>query len=318
MATTAPILVTGATGRVGGVGRTVVALLRRRGLPVRAFVHHDDERADELRAQGAEVVVGDLTDGSQVVRALEGCRRMYLGLSVSPEYLAATVMVAAAARERGLEALVNISQMTVSAMSLDWMSDSSQQRQHWMAERVLDWSGLPVVEIRPTVFFENPLFSMVAAESILEDNTIRLPFGEGRTSPIAARDVAEVIATIIAEPGPHIGKVYELTGPISQDMHGVANEYSHALGRSIMYVDAPFEDWKEQLRTKGFPEHVFEHLATMARLHAENRYDRLTHDVEAIIHRPATSITELVAERAALFTPSQPGGRRRRAGAARL
>jgi NAD(P)H dehydrogenase (quinone) len=318
MSKTSPILVTGATGRVGGVGRTVVALLRRQGHPVRALVHHDDERADELRAQGAEVVVCDLTDGPQVLRAVEGCRRMYLGLGLTPEYLTATVMVAAVARERGLEALVNISQLTVSEMSLEWMTDSQQQRQHWMAEHVLTWSGLPVVEIRPTIFFENPLFSVVAAESILEDNTIRLPFGEGRTSPIAAHDVAEVVATVLAEPSPHIGKVYELTGPVSQDMHGVANEYSHALGRSIMYVDVPFEEWKDSMRTRGFPEHVRDHLVTMARLHADNHYDRLTHDVDQLLHRPATSITELVRERAALLTPSQSPGRRRRASAARV
>jgi uncharacterized protein YbjT (DUF2867 family) len=314
---TAPLLVTGATGRVGGVGRKVVALLRRRGLPVRAFVHHDDERADELRALGAEVIAGDLTRPDDIVRALEGCRRMYFALSVSPEYLAATVMVAAVARELGIDALVNISQMTVSQMSLRWMSDSSQQRQHWMAERVLDWSGLPVVEIRPTVFLENPLFSVLTVESILEDNTIRLPFGNGRTSPIAAGDVADVVAAVLAEPATHIGKIYELTGPISQDMNGVANEYSHALGRSIVYVDVPFGQWEESLRAKGFPEHVFEHLVTMAHLHAENRYDRLTHDVERIIHRPATSITEFVTERAALLSSSKPQGTRRRAATAR-
>ncbi|WP_244320659.1 NAD(P)H-binding protein [Streptomyces melanosporofaciens] len=57
----APILVTGAAGSVGGIGRTVVEELRRRDLPVRAMVHREDERADALRATGAEVVAGDLT-----------------------------------------------------------------------------------------------------------------------------------------------------------------------------------------------------------------------------------------------------------------
>ena len=183
-----PILVTGAAGRVGAVGRTVVELLRRRSLPVRAFVHREDERAEMLRRTGAEVVVGDLTRTEDVARALEGAQRMYLGLSVSEEYLMAVVSVAAVARERGgLDAIVDISQMTVSQMSLTRMTSSSQQRQHWLAEQVLDWSGLPVVHIRPTVFLENPFFSAWAAESIARDGTIRLPFKTGRTSPIAAR-----------------------------------------------------------------------------------------------------------------------------------
>src|SRR3954452_141117 len=95
MTSALPLLVTGAAGRIGGVGATVVDLLRRRGLPVRAMVHRDDARADELRAQGAEVVVGDLTRAEDIARAIDGCRRMYFGMSVSQDYLEASVMVAA-------------------------------------------------------------------------------------------------------------------------------------------------------------------------------------------------------------------------------
>ncbi len=54
-------MVTGAAGRLGGVGGTIVEMPRQRGLPVRALVHREDERAEMLRATGAEVVVGDLT-----------------------------------------------------------------------------------------------------------------------------------------------------------------------------------------------------------------------------------------------------------------
>jgi NAD(P)H dehydrogenase (quinone) len=208
-----PILVTGAAGRVGAVGRYMVELLRSRDLQVRALVHREDERAARLRATGAEVVVGDLTIPADVARVMEGCRRIYFGMSVSAPYLEATVIAAAVARELGdIEAFVNVSQMTVSQMSLMNMTDSPQQRQHWLAEQALNWSGLPVVHVRPTVFLENPLFMNLPAQSIAKDDEIRLPFGTGRTSPVAAEDVAEVVATILANPAAHIGKVYELTG----------------------------------------------------------------------------------------------------------
>ena len=52
-----PILVTGAAGTVGAVGRTIVELLRQRHLPVRALVRRYDERAEALSATGAEIVV---------------------------------------------------------------------------------------------------------------------------------------------------------------------------------------------------------------------------------------------------------------------
>jgi uncharacterized protein YbjT (DUF2867 family) len=303
MSLDSPILVTGAAGRVGGVGGAVVALLRQRDLPVRALVRRDDARAAALRALGAEVVVGDLTQADEVARAMAGCRRLYFGMSVSAPYLEATVIAAAVARVQGdLEVFVNISQMTVSQMSLTAMTDSPQQRQHWLGEQVLNWSGLPVVHVRATVFLQNFFFLAWAAESIARDGTIRLPFGTGHTSPVDVRDVAEVIATILAQPAAHLGKVYELTGPRSQDLQALAAEYAAALGRPITYVDVPLEQWRDQeLHRRQLPDHVFEHLLTMAHLHAANRYDRLTHDVETIIGRPATSVRDFVARHAAVF-----------------
>ena len=149
-----------------------------------------------------------------------------------------------------------------------------------------------------------PILVTGAAESIARDGTIRLPFGDGRTSPIDTLDVAELIAAILASPAAHVGKVYELTGPRSQDLRGLAAEYAEALGRPVTYVDVPFEQWREQaLRPRGLPEHVYEHLLTMAKLHAEGRYDRLTHDVEAVLGRPATSARDFVVRHAASFAP---------------
>jgi NAD(P)H dehydrogenase (quinone) len=297
-----PILITGVPGHVGGVGSAIIEGLLRRNLPVRALVRREDERTEALRAKGVDIVVGDLTRVLDVGVALAGCRRMYFGLSVSPGYLEATATVAAVARARGgLEALVNISQMTVSQMSLTETTDSPQHRLHWLCEQVLNWSGLPVAHVRPTVFLQHPFFSDWAAESIARDATIRLPFGSGRTSPVDARDVAEVVAAILVNPATHIGKTHELTGPRSQDMRGVAAEYAEALGRPVRYADVPLDQWCDELRGRHLPGHLHDHILTMARLHADNRYDRLTHDVETITGRPATSIRDFVARNRALF-----------------
>src|SRR5262245_44986489 len=241
------ILVTGAAGRLGGVGGEVVEILRSRDLPVRALVRSEDDRAEALRATGAEVVVGDLTRAEDVARALDGCLRLYFGMCVSAPYLEATVTAAAVARERGdLEVFVNISQLTFSQMSLTAMTDSLQQRMHWLGEQALNWSGLPVVHVRATVFLQHFFFSQWAANSIAEDGTICLPFGTAKTSPVDVRDVAEVVANILERPDAHVGKVYELTGPKSEGMRDVAAEYSEALGRTITYVDVPMEEWRDR------------------------------------------------------------------------
>ncbi|MEU6717287.1 NAD(P)H-binding protein [Nonomuraea sp. NPDC046802] len=303
------ILVTGAAGSVGAVGRTVVETLRRQKLPVRALVHRDDARAEALRATGAEVVVADMTRASDVVPAMRGVGRVFFSMSVSPSYLEAAVVMATVARENpDIEAFVNISQMTVSGMTTASTEESRQQRLHWLAEQALAWSGLPLVVVRPTVFLEHPFFTLFPAASIAGGDEIRLPFGTARTSPVAARDVADVVSVVLADPAPHVGKVYELTGPRSEDMNAVAAEYSEALGRPITYVDMPLERWlREDLRAARLPEHLAEHIATMARLHARDRYARLTDDVETITGRPATSIRDFVVGHAALFGGRRPG-----------
>src|SRR2546427_10283571 len=237
MADDGSILVTGAAGQLGAVGRTVTGLLLDRGLPVRAMVRREDDRAAALRAAGAEVVVGDLLEPGDVHRVVSGCGRVYFGMSVSAGYLEATVTMAAVAREAGVNALVSMSQMTVSEMSIQNTTPSHQQRQHWLSEQALAWSGLPVVTIRPTIFLES--FLPLAAPSVRDRDRIELPFGRGKTSPVAAADVAQVVAAVLADPVPHLGLIYELTGPRSQDMDGVAREFSDALNRSRTPTSAP-------------------------------------------------------------------------------
>src|SRR5512147_2710008 len=222
------------------------------------MVRREDNRAATLRAAGAEVVIGDLLEPADVYRVVSGCRRVYFGMSVSAGYLEATVTMATVAREVGVDALVNMSQMTVSQMTIQNTTPSPQQRQHWLSEQALAWSGLPVVTIRPTVFLEG-FFLPLTGLSVRDRGRIELPFGQGKTSPVAAADVARVVATVLAAPGLHLGRIYELTGPRSQDMHGVAREYSEALNREVTYVDIPAEEWERGLTRAGVPEHLARH-----------------------------------------------------------
>jgi len=289
------VLIPGASG----VGRTVFEQLRAQDVPVRFMVRREDERAAELRALGAEVVIGDLTRPETVASALQGVARMYFAMRVSPDHLLAATVVASVAREYGkLEALVGLSQMTVSQMTATSTGESHQQRLHWLAEQVMNWSGLPVVHIRPTAFLDTPLFTTMAARSIQENGTIALPFGTGRTSPVAVADVARVIATVLRDPAPHIGQVYELTGPRSVDMTELAAAFSRALDRPVSYVDVPLDRWLAQgLSRMGLPPHVEQHIATMAQLHRDNRYDRTADGVEHVTGTPPQSIETFVAAR---------------------
>lgn len=105
----------------------MVCRLSTQGVPVRALMHSEDDGAAGLRAMGGvQVVLGDLTRAPDVVAALDDCRRIYFGMSVSPYYMEAAATVAVAALSNGsVELLINMSQMTVSQMGIRSTTESS-------------------------------------------------------------------------------------------------------------------------------------------------------------------------------------------------
>ena len=211
-------LVTGATGETG---RYTVQRLLEKGHAVRALVHKEDERSEALRRTGAEVVVGDLLEHDDAIRATVGTSASYFCYPVRPGLIQATAYFADAAKRAGLEAVVNLSQISAREDS-----KSHAARDHWIAERVFDWSGVPVVHLRPT-FFAQWLLYRHSRATIVEDGIIGLPYGEGRHASIAAEDQARLIAAILAQPAAHLGKTYPLHGPIELGQAGIADRKAH-------------------------------------------------------------------------------------------
>ena len=145
---------------------------------------------------------------------------------------------------------------------------------------------------------------MLTPESVRQSNQIRLPFGGGKTSPVAVEDVARVIAALLSDPQPHIGKIYHLTGPQSENMDFYAQEYSKGLERTITYKDIPVEPWRDALLGRGLPVHLVNHLVTMADLHRVGGYDRMSEDVRKLTGQLPLSVQEFVRNNAATFTAS--------------
>ena len=117
-----------------------------------------------------------------------------------------------------------------------------------------------------------------------------------RTSPVAAADVAAVVATLLAEPQSHHQRIYELTGPDLLDIDGLAQSFARGLHQQVTGVDVAHDEWVEHtLARAGLAPHVHQHIATMARLHRAGRYSRLTDDVEAVTGRPAVSVERYIA-----------------------
>ena len=121
-----------------------------------------------------------------------------------PGIAEATAQFAQAAKEVGVDALVNMSQKIARE---DARSHAAFG--HWITERVFDWSGIPVTHLRPTFFAEWLLYF----SSMIRQGTIYAPFGAGKAALIAAEDQGRVIASILEHPEPHTGQIYPLYGP---------------------------------------------------------------------------------------------------------
>jgi uncharacterized protein YbjT (DUF2867 family) len=145
-------------------------------------------------------------------------------------------------------------------------------------------------------------FLLFTADSVKEFDEIRLPLGSGRTSPVAVEDIARVLATLLANPQPHIGQIYHLTGPQSETMSFYAQEYSEVLGRTITYQDIPVEPWRDGLLLRGLPSHLVNHLATMADLHRAGRYDRMSNDVFTLTGQGPLSVRDFVRKNSVAFS----------------
>ena len=278
------ILVTGATG---ATGRETVKLLLERGQEVRALVHVQDERSSALQVAGAEIFLGDLRDFATVRSALEGVRSAYFVFPIEPGILQGTAYFAQAAKESGVEAVVNMSQATARRIA-----KSHAAQDHWIAERVFDWSGVPVVHLRPTFFAEWVLYWA----GFIKAGVLPLPFGTGRHAPIAAEDQARVIANILIDPAGHIGQVYPLYGAREMTFPEMAAEVGRLLEKPVRYeqVDVPTLKALAKQNGKEFSNFFWQHLSEIAVDHQEGVFAGTNDLVQRIGGKPPMTLEQFV------------------------
>ena len=242
------VLVTAATGFTGGA---TVEEFQARGRHVRALAHREDARSKRLQELGAEVVFGDFLDLDAMRAAVQGVQRAYFCYPIRPGIIQATAYFAQAAKEAGIDGVVNMSQVCARADA-----KSHAMGDHWLAEQVFDWSGLTVAHLRPTLFAE----SLLVLAPMIRAGLLHVPFGTGRHAPIAAEDQARVIVGILEDPTSHRGKTYPLYGPVEFTHKEIAQVLSRVLGKDVQYKQVSLETML-QILTSGGQKPPAEHSA---------------------------------------------------------
>jgi NAD(P)H dehydrogenase (quinone) len=289
------VLISGANGDTGRAAvRESIAL----GLDVRAMVHKKDARSEPLEKLGAEVVVGDLLEINTVRAAMKGVEAAYLVWPVQPGLIHVTVNFAQAAKETGVKTIVNLSQR-----SADRESKSDACRDSFIAEQVLNWSGVPVIHLRPTYFLEWLLYPWQLP--YLQKGVLRIPAGRGRHSPIAADDQGRAIAALLKSPEQHLGATIPLSGPVEMDHEQMAAELTQALGRKITFENPPIDEYCASIETMGVPPYVVQHLRGAMADYQKGHMSGADNNVEELTGRRAMTVGEFAHAHADVLNGKQ-------------
>jgi NAD(P)H dehydrogenase (quinone) len=233
------------TGSTGATGAPSVRLLLENGHTVTALVRREDERSKALKDLGARIVLGDMLNIEEVRAALEGIDGAYLCFPISHGVVEATAIFAQAARELGVKHIAYMSHRQSRPHAR-----SQATMKHWLSEQILDRSGVPSTHLRVNVFSEWMLY--VASE--IKAGRYLTPFdADSRVVPIAAIDIARVIAKVLENPDRFGGQALSITGPSEVSHAALADILSSTLGKQVRFTQIDVDDFVKLLGLEGDP-----------------------------------------------------------------
>lgn len=283
------ILITGATGTTG---RYAIDHLLAKGKKVRAMVRTMDQRSEELKSLGIEVVQGDFFDIESLRSALKGIKRAYFLYPFIDHLPKAAAYFAKAARENEVEMVVEMSQMGAKE---DTPSPATQN--HVITQHILDWADVGAVHIRPGLFAWNYLG--LAAPTVADHNALYYPNPEAKYTIVHPKDIGEVVAEILAaeDKYDHIGKVYEVSGDMSYSAEDVAMEISKIVDKEIAYVPVSVDQWIDAIKDHPtINAFLAKHLREFSAEVADGRFDKTTDVVKNITGHDPRSFRDYLEE----------------------
>jgi uncharacterized protein YbjT (DUF2867 family) len=194
------ILVTGATGTVGSA---VVQALAAKGADFVAAARDAGKTAAKL-GPGVAAVAFDFADPATYQAATQDVEKVFLlGPPIDPDMDQLLTPFVHFLKEKGISRVVYLS-----AFGVEKAADVMPF--HANLEQLLGEGGFDLTILRPTFFAQN--FKNYEWDNIVTRKIVYSPAGSGKAAFVDIRDVGEVAAKVLLEPG-HTGKVYELTGP---------------------------------------------------------------------------------------------------------
>ncbi|MFE4359439.1 NAD(P)H-binding protein [Kitasatospora sp. NPDC056800] len=283
-----PVLVTGATGRIG---RGVVDELLTAGVPVRALTRRPEAAA--TLPPGVDVVTGDLTVPASLDGALRGVGAVFLLWTAPPPTAAAVVERLAAHAQRVV--LLSSPHQTPHPF---FRQPNPMAVLHAEIERLIAATGLESTIIRPGMFASNSVAWW--APAIRAGEVVRWPYGAAETAPVDDRDIAAVAARTLYEDG-HAGGDYVLTGPESLSQAAQVEIIGNVLGRPTRFEELSPDEFRGAMDGKAPRPAVDMLLNAWGATIGRPAY--LTSAVSDILGVPPRPFARWVADHAEAFRP---------------
>jgi uncharacterized protein YbjT (DUF2867 family) len=275
------ILVTGASGRIGG---STLRALTQLGEPAIALVRGSD-RARSLPAE-VEHRFGDLADRASLRRAFSGIERLLLCSGHAPDMRELQLNAIDVAREAGVSRIVKISASPATAFA---GTPSAVAAQHLEVERALATSGIESTNIRPNAFAQ----MLYAQGSALATGRLELALGASAVSWVDAEDVGAVAAAALLT-GDGLPVCVEVTGPEALDGNALARILSQVSDLTIVYEAISDDESRARLAAAGLPGWLVEHIVVVFSLLRDDG-ERVTDQIERWTGRVGTPVSEVLA-----------------------
>ncbi|MFB6093556.1 MAG: SDR family oxidoreductase [Halanaeroarchaeum sp.] len=301
------ILVTGATGTVGG---HVVSALKERGAAIRVGRRSPEDASDDedestsaerpesrtpvgvsrRNVDDLEVVAFDYEKPETWGSALTGVEAVFVLRPAGIDADTIERFVAAAGRS-GVSRVVYLS-----GIGADWNPLNS----HFYSERRVADADVAHTVLRASYFMQN--LRDIHRRDVAERGEVFVPAGGGAVSFVDARDIGAVAATALTESG-HENRAYDVTGPSALDFEAVAAVFTDVLDREITYPNPSLLSFARRLRGRGASLGDVAFLGSIYTAARLGMADRVSEDVERVLERRPRSLRDFVADNADAFRP---------------
>ena len=280
------ILVTGATGHLGKAV-TSFLLQKTEAENIRLLVR-DAAKAEDFRSKGVEIALGDYNDHGSLVQAFKDIDKLYLVSGTDIENRSAQQEnVINAAKEAGVKHVIYTSVQHKNESAESPMAFIVNSHVH--TEKVLKASGLTYTMLQHNLYAD--IIPMFAGEKLLENKTIYLPAGDGKTAFATREDMAEAGAVVLLDKtGQFDNKTIQIGGSEAVSWGQIAAIISKITGETITYVSPSAVDFTATLTQANVPAEYIGIFSGFGQGISEGEFDVVTYELENLLGRnPVTA-----------------------------